>query len=440
MQKRFTFGFVFVLLFALVGLQVAAAQDAPITLTYWETFGPQDGGVQAQVIADYQAAHPNVTINQVFVPFEEMSVKLPAALASGTGPDIIYADVAPQFLGSYVQSGKILPLDEAYDEYKWNGRVFDWAKRRATYGDHVYALGHEVEVLTLMYNKKIFDQLGLKLPDTLEDLEATMQTIKDKDPDIAPMMLATGPNPWNGFHMMHALAYATMDVSQVANTTPQGTGTYDDPAWLNVFQTYRDWVTKGYFPEEANSIDWDGHWALFCAGKVAMMAQGTWLFKSLTDCEKENADVFSFGVAPFPSAKGRPYQSYVGIGSAWYLTSGMADDKARKEAAYQFLDAMITPETAVKWVEQAQLFPAVPFDQSAVTLTEQQKEALAIIAKAGDTGGGPVPVGFNNSADELNVWKNVVQGLVAGSVTPQQAADDLNIELVKSQKEWAAGQ
>mgnify|MGYP000094199366 CR=1 FL=1 len=431
--------FMLVLSVALLSVQTVLAQDEPITLTYWETFGSQDGGVQAQIIAEFEASHPNVQIVQEFVPFEEMSVKLPPALQSGTGPDIIYADVAPQFLGSYVQAGHILPLSDAAEQFGWDERVFDWAQRRATYDGELFAIGHEMEVLTLMYNQKIFDELGLEVPTTLEELETTMAAIRDQS-DYVPMMLATGPGPWNGFHMMHALAYAMMDVSQVANTTPQGDGSYADPNWLQVFEKYQEWVNAGYFPAEANSIDWEGHWSLFCAGQVAMLAQGTWLFLPLSECEAENPELFDFSVAPFPSAEGRPYQSYVGIGSAWYLNAALEEDPARKQAALEFLDALISPENAVRWVQEAQLFPAVPFDASSVELTEQQQAALAIVEQAGAEGGGPVPVGFNNSPEELEVWRNVVQGLVAGSLTPEQAAEMLNEALVAAQEAWAAAE
>src|SRR5205823_171141 len=181
----------------------------------------QDGGVQKKILETFAKSHPNVTIEDVFIPFDDMSKKLPTAISSGIGPDIIYADVAPQFLGDYVKANRILPLDDAYTQYGWDKRVFDWAQKRVTYFGHRYALGHEVEDLTLMYNQKIFDELGLKVPTTLEELETTMQAIKDNGKYTA-MMLATGPGPWNGFHMMHAIAYATMDTAKVLDTTPQG--------------------------------------------------------------------------------------------------------------------------------------------------------------------------------------------------------------------------
>jgi raffinose/stachyose/melibiose transport system substrate-binding protein len=439
MSRRFLSVLVIVLVVGAISsgmaLRSTQAQDN-ITITYWETFGPQDGGVNDLVIKEFEASHPNVKIERVFVPFGDMSMKLRTALASGEGPDLIYGDQQPAFLGSYVKADQILPLDAAYQEYGWDQRVFGWAQKRVSYFGHVYGVGHEVEDLMLMYNGKIFDELGLQVPTTLEELETVMQTIKDKS-DYTPMMLATGGGgPWNGIHMINAIAYATMDVSKVLETTPQGTGTYDDPDWLNVLNIYQKWAKAGYFYKDANAVDWEGHWSLFCAGQVAMLTQGTWLFKPISDCEAENPDLFDFKVAPFPVAAGRPYQAYVGIGSACYLSADVANNPDLEIATLEFLDALISPDAAVHWVQDAQLFPAVPFDQSQVTLTEQQVVALDIIDMAGSEGGGPVPICFNNSAEELEVWQSVVQGLFAGTMTPEESIKQLNEKLVASQEAW----
>ncbi|MBP8972292.1 MAG: extracellular solute-binding protein [Anaerolineae bacterium] len=427
------------LIAALMGpgwLAVPTAAQGNITVTYWETFGDQDGGVNDLVIETFKEAHPNVTVERVFVPFGDMSIKLRTALASGQGPDLIYADQQPAFLGSYVKAGQILPLDRAFVEYGWDQRVFGWAQKRVTYFDRIYGVGHEVEDLMLMYNGRIFDELGLEVPTTLEELETVMQTIKDNS-SYTPMMLATGGGgPWNGIHMINAIAYATMDVSKVLETTPQGTGSYTDPDWLNVLKIYEKWAKAGYFYEDANAVDWEGHWALLCAGQAAMLAQGTWLFKPISECEAENPELFEFKVAPFPSAAGRPYQAYVGIGSAWYLSAEVAKDPELHAAALDLLDALISPEAAIHWVQDAQLFPAVPFDQSQVTLTEQQKVALEVIELVGSEGGGPVPICFNNSAEELDIWQSVVQGLFAGRMTPEVAIEQLEVALVASQQEW----
>lgn len=272
-----------VALSSLVGCSTGGA-PGDTTITYWENL-IDDGGVQDQVIVDFEASHPGVKVNRVTMQLDDLSVKLPSALGTNSGPDLVYGDVSPQFLGAYVKSDRILDLDSAYADRGWNDRVYPWAKARTSYNDKVYAVGHEVEDLGLMYNKKIFDELNIAPPATFAELEDAMANIKANS-HYTPMALACAGGCYNGFHVMHDIAYATMPTATITSTTPQGDGAYTDPGWLEALTTFQSWVKDGYFTEGANGIDFDNHWADFCAGNTAMLTQGTWLFKTIDDCAK----------------------------------------------------------------------------------------------------------------------------------------------------------
>lgn len=415
--------------------QAPETEREDITITYWENL-IDDGGVQDAVIASFEAAHPGVKVNRVTLQLDDMTVKLPSSLGTRSGPDLVYADVSPQFLGDYVKSGRILDLTEAYRQRGWDERVYPWAIERATYDDKIYAVGHEVETLGLMYNKKAFERAGIAPPATLDELEAAMEKIKQTS-DITPLTLACANGCYNGFHVMHTIAYATMPTAEVTSTTPQGDGNYTDPGWLNALQVFDRWNKAGYFTKDANGIDFDNHWASFCSGGTAMLTQGTWLFKTIEDCAKASGGALEWANMPFPVSSGLPFQAYVGIGSAWYAPSTLAEDAQKEAAVLDLIDALISPDAANQWVSDAQIFPAVPFDQAAVSLTDAQQSALDIIEKAGENG-GPVPVGFNNSAEESKVWAEGLQGIIAGSMTPEQLIPELQAQLDKARKAWNA--
>jgi raffinose/stachyose/melibiose transport system substrate-binding protein len=414
----------------------AAASNEKVTLTYWDNMDSSTIPFQDTLIKEFEAAHPNVMVTHVNMSLNDLTVKLPVAMSSGTGPDIIEADVSPQWLGTYVKAGQILALDDAYTQYGWDKRVFPWAQVRVTYNGKRYAVGHEFETLGLMYNKKIFSDLGIQVPQTLEDLEAAMDKIK-KDGKYTPMMLAAGSaSPWNTIHMVNAIAYGIVPIDVVNATTPIGKGTYMDPSWKKSLEKFQSWINAGYFPKNASSYDWDTQNSLFCAGKVAMLTQGTWDFSGVSDCAKSaNID---WGFAPFPVSSGNPFQAYIGIGSGFYVPSYVSKDAARQKAALDFIDFLINPDNATRWVKEASIFPAVPFDQSAANLTEQQKSALAIVMKAGDKGGGPVPICFNNSQDELKLWQSGLEGMVAGKTNIDTFLKDLDTQLKKDQAAWAS--
>lgn len=406
-----------------------------VTITYWENL-IDDGGVQDEVIAAFEESHPGVIVNRVTMQVEDLSVKLPSALGAPSGPNLIYGDVSPRFLGEYVKSDRILALGDAYADRGWNDRVYPWAKERASYDDEVYAVGHELEDLGLMVNTKIFDELGISLPENFADLEAAMSTIADES-DYTPMTLACGGGCYNGFHVMHDIAYGTMPTEVVVSTTPQGDGAYTDPGWLDALETFQDWSEQGWFTAGANGIDFDNHWASFCAGQTAMLTQGTWLFNTIEDCAEQSGGALEWVNIPFPVADGLPFQAYVGIGSGWYAPSTLEADPAKLEAVLDLIDMFIAEDTANEWVTKAQIFPVVPFDQTNVELTPAQIVSMDIATRAGDNG-GPVPVGFNNSAKESEIWAAGLQGIVDGSRTPQQLIEELQAELEESQSDWKA--
>jgi len=410
------------------------AADEKITIEYWENF-IGSSAAQNWAIEQIEAKYPNLKIESVNYHITDMEVKLPTALASGTGPDIVYADLNPKWLGRFVNEGLAIPLTDAFEKYGWGERVFDWAQEFATYGGEIYGIGHEFEVLGLAYNKKIFDELGLEPPETLEELEALMQTIKDNS-DYVPMMYGCGEGCPNGIHMFNAIAYAVVPVPKVLAATPLGDGSYLEPEWEEALEILQSWMEAGYFNDDALSYTWEGHWGRFCNGEIAMLTQGSWLFKTLSDCAAENPDRFEFGWTAFPVPEGRPFQAYVGVGSGWWLTSKLAADPVKQEIALEFLDLLISDEAVVKWITEDQIFPAVRVDLDAVDLTEQQVTALEVAERAGRDGGGPLPICWNNSQEETDVWASGFQAMFIERMDPDQLLQDVDEVLKKYQAEW----
>jgi len=268
----------------------------------------------------------------------------------------------------------------------------------------------------------------------MEDLEAAMDKILE-DGQYTPMMLASGSaSPWNTIHMFNAIGYGIVPTSIVNATTPIGDGSYLDPSWKIALEKFQSWIDKGYFPENASTYDWDTQNSLFCNGEVAMLTQGTWNFGSVSECAAANN--LDWGFAPFPVPAANPFQAYIGIGSGFYVPMYVSNDPAREKATLDFLDFLISPEVATRWVTETQTFPVVPFDQAAANLSEQLLSAQGIVTKAGTTGGGPVAICFNNSGDELNIWMSGLEGMVLGETNIDTFLSDLDTQLKADQAAW----
>src|SRR5690606_17632583 len=99
------------LLALVLGVPGAWAQEEPIVLRVWDQFTDpnEDEGMQ-MMIAAFEEANPNVTIERDVMIFTDMQTVLPTALASGTGPDIFYYGGGAGWLGPLVEAGLVMPL------------------------------------------------------------------------------------------------------------------------------------------------------------------------------------------------------------------------------------------------------------------------------------------------------------------------------------------
>lgn len=413
----------------------ATTDGDQVTINYWGFEGGISSSTASATIKAFESANPGVKVNAVVMDTSDFDLKLPSTLGTGSGPDIVYTGTEPNHLGRYVNVGQVSALDDVWAENGWDNLVPS-TQERLTYDGTPYAVGNELETVGLMYNKKIFDRLGLSAPNSLADLEKAMDAILADDSGTTPMILACGGPCYAGLHMMHALGYATIPTATIIGTTSDGNGSYSEGGWLEMLQRFDAWNEAGYFTKDASGIPDENHWADFCAGKAAMMVKGPWMFAAMSECEEQNPDVFEFGFTGFPVDDGLPFQAYVGTGKAWFLSSALDENPTKRQLAVDLVSALTNPDTFASWIEVDQRFPAKAFEPGDFTLTGPQSDALAIMDAAGENG-GPIDIGFNNSAEETTVWVSGLQGILSDTVTPEQVIANLQEQLEKDQQIWA---
>jgi multiple sugar transport system substrate-binding protein len=112
MQKKSYAGLIllFVLLSALLS-GVVTAQDAPVTITFWKHSHPPADTFSQEVIAEYMAANPNVTIQMEIIPSDQYINRVLAAAAGGQLPDIF--DINDANHAILVDRGILAPVDPA---------------------------------------------------------------------------------------------------------------------------------------------------------------------------------------------------------------------------------------------------------------------------------------------------------------------------------------
>ncbi len=150
--------------------RVSAADQ--VTVTYWTHVNAPAQTVEKKLIAEYEAANPNVKINYVVIDFNSLPTKLTTALAGGAGPDIF--NYFRSFAPALVQRGLIVPVDfKAFgvaNQKAFTDRYLPSIIGGYTFGNGVYGVPHEVSNFAFWVNGTEFKAAGL---DPVKDFPKT---------------------------------------------------------------------------------------------------------------------------------------------------------------------------------------------------------------------------------------------------------------------------
>ncbi len=158
-------------------VRAALEEGGEITVWAWEP-------TLEQVVADFEAAYPGVTVDLVNVGTgDEQYTALQNALSAGSGlPDV--AQVEYYALGQFTIAGNLLDLaplgaaglEGSYTPGPWNA-VSDGEGA-------VHALPMDSGPIALFYNRDVFEELEVEVPTTWEEYVEAARELKEADPDV----------------------------------------------------------------------------------------------------------------------------------------------------------------------------------------------------------------------------------------------------------------
>lgn len=233
----------------------------------------------------YEKLTGNTVETVAFTP-EQIEEEVIAALdGDRPGPDLLL-----YFGGANIDSFD--PDENFYDfsNAAWVEDLTDVSINQAIYHGKVIGLPHwEASVSGTLYNKKIFQKLGIRPPRTQEEFQQACQVLLDNGitplyiPCMSPTMLLYQ------FPMDPVVEQEGM--LDAINTGSKG---YQDiPQMYDIVEWYRMMAKKGYLGENYSENDWDGMSPALESGRYAMMlCWDTWLY---TDFKGIASD---FGLMP----------------------------------------------------------------------------------------------------------------------------------------------
>lgn len=404
-------------------LSTAVAQE-PTELLFWDADWGPDSEAMDELVARFNESHPDIHVVREQHPNTAIRDVLRTSLSAGEGPDVVNYDTGPGFAGVLAQADLLLPLDDAYDARDWDERFFDIARERTTFGGVTYGIGHELELVGVFYNQRIFDELGLEVPETHAEMMGLCEELRSAG--YAPIAFGNQVK-WTAGHTFSTFAGNIVGPERLAGAV-SGEVAWTEPGLVEAIAT--PFVTMreaGCFNDGINGVSYDDANLLFYSGQAAMSLTGTWMVPDYSNPEVMPDPV---GFFFYPSVDGAPIAPPTGLGSGYFVSASVDDP----DAALTFLDYLFSDEAVDVWIEELRRIPPVRgVDASRYDVPE----LLAFTIDALQN--NDQPMGYNIDVLMPSVFVNVMfdgfQEVIGGQRTPEEQAAALQRAIEQAQEE-----
>jgi len=397
-------------LFAAGKSQQTAASSSKVTVGFTLPASWLNGWAMRDLTADWQTSTGN-TLDIQAIPDDQYKTIVLSRLASGESADLLISDGGGTALNSFNPRANFADLSNE----PWVSRVMDKQAFDQTFrvdGKVVMYPMQPGNAVGIVYSKKIFKNLNLGIPTTVDQFDQAMAAIKNAG--IIPVYWA-GKDGWTLLqHRSIAIAAGLATDPSILDKLNRNQAAWADiPGFLDAFKILDDWNKKGYFNSDIASTTYEMQNKAMASGAAAMCFQGSWQWGELSALGAKAED---FGMLGYP-LNGKLYvDQALGGGIALYSKSKVPD------AGKDFLNFLAKSDSLNKMYQASPGLPAFqgiqfnidPFTADALKL--QSAPHIDIFCLP------PLPY------DDL--VKDYVEFLY-GRMTPQQMVDSIGAAYVR---------
>jgi raffinose/stachyose/melibiose transport system substrate-binding protein len=348
-----------------------SSSPSSVTLSWWNNANTQPLlGVFNNLIKQFEAANPNITVQNVPLQNELFKTKITPALRGNSPPDIFQQWGSGQ-QATQVQSGKL--ADISSNVSSWISALGTPATEWQTNGKW-YGVPYDLHVVGFWYNKTLFAQAGIKSPPTtIPELEADDTALRAHG--ITPITVGSKdgwPDAfWWEYFAIRECSQATVtqamsSVNLSASCFAKATADLDSFLKTNPFET-------GFQGVPAQSVP-NSSVGLLANGKAAMELQGDWdpaAGAGLTSNKNFTNELGWFPFPAVPGGAGNP-KAVLGGGDGYSCTTSAAEP-----ACATFLQFLTSPAAQKAIVGAGAGLPANPAAAGDLTVPAEKDASAA---------------------------------------------------------------
>jgi raffinose/stachyose/melibiose transport system substrate-binding protein len=268
--------------------------------------------------------------------FEQIQQTAGMVLSSDEGPDIMEYNKGNATAGLLSSQGLLTDLTDVAEERGWTDLLPESIQTTARYDERGvmgsgswFGVPNYGEFVTVYYNKALFEEYGVEVPTTLDEMEAVMDTFVDAG--VTPLGVAGAEYPAGQLFYELALSQADRDFVTAYQTYTEDVDFQADPLKYGA-ETFDAWVKAGYVSTEAASLKAEDMGVAFINGTTPMIVSGSWWYGRFVS----EISGFDWGIFNFPGNTLNAGSS----GNLWVVP----ENSENKELAYEFIDITMRPE------------------------------------------------------------------------------------------------
>jgi multiple sugar transport system substrate-binding protein len=172
------------------------ATDISGTVTFWHAFSADSAEVKTLddvLIPRFQDLYPDVEVEAVPVPYDELHQKLITAVAGDQLPDLVRADII--WVPQLADLGVLEPLSTSMPDFQeFADAVFPGPLATNRWQGEYYGLPLGTNTRVAMYNQDVFAAAGVEVPESFDDLLEVAPALKEAG---AYAFADNGASGWN---------------------------------------------------------------------------------------------------------------------------------------------------------------------------------------------------------------------------------------------------
>ncbi|MDR3692615.1 MAG: ABC transporter substrate-binding protein [Fimbriimonas sp.] len=386
----------------------------PVEITYWTGWSGHEFGIQQRLVDSFNRSHPGIHVRLVSQFGNSGYQKVRIAFAGDATPDLMSTVWADE-LADYADRGVLTPLDGYLQS---SHRDFDKeyvpALRQCLRVDgKVYALAVTTDTSFIVFNKKIFREVGLdpdRPPATPDELFRASKACTTTRSDGGIVRYGFRPTDLRTWAHVFGGDWYDPKAKKITANDPHNVAAL---RWMCSFNSFLDpHRAEAFQATFGNEKTTSGP---FFVGKIAMWETGEWAGEYL----RRYGPNVEYGYFPLPAPPGgRPNSSYVN-GSVFVIPNACP----HKKEAWEFLNWISQPAQVLTFAGTIGNVPPLVSVGFAPRFQNDPLFRFAVKLSHDNTGFGPpgIPMWSTYSSE---ISRAEEKATIAGE-DPQAVLDDL---------------